>query len=518
MSETIVLLVEDESELRSVYEAYLEETAIVRTASTGAEALEKIDDDVDVVLLDRRLPDTTGASVLESFREEGYDMPVAMVTAVEPDVDIVDMAFDEYLTKPVNREELITTVQVLRTRSTFEEQSRRYFRLATKRASLESATDAGDSEEYVQILDQMRAIRDELRETIEGVSGEYEGPLASKDMDAEEATAVLSEVVDHTLPDVLRELVEDYQDLEEARPPFMWKWVHSLAPQNSLPCVDSEYRDRVTVDKTLVILFITLLDDALEKRGDRATFRALTRIPHTLDQDETPPAEMDPVSRSDGGKYGEAVDTDYVAFARRVWSTLLERIQEAPHYDRFEPLFRYDISQAMTGVEYSDLAITRPDLSTLADLERYESHNMVMFAYADIDLMHSSTDARGDLPALREAVWTAQKMARIGNWVSTWERELREGDFSSGPVVYALEHDIVDHEELLASTDDQTLKNELIERISENSVEEEFLRRWEREHHRLQIQNEAIKTMDLESFISGTEEVLRYHLASTGLK
>ena len=319
---------------------------------------------------------------------------------------------------------------------------------------------------------------------------------------AERDRALLLEIADHDLPPLLAEVVDEYQELPYARPPFMWKWVHKLAPRNTLPCVDSRYSDDVPLDKTLTILFVTLLDDILEKGGDSATFQAATRIPYE-DDITTFPAQ---------------VDEEYVRFTRRVWELLIDRIQRGPAFDTYAPLFHYDIGQAINAIEYTDLVNRRPELATMADLERYESHNMVMFGYADIDLMHSTTGIGNDHSTLRTAIWHAQLMARIGNWVSTWERELREGDISAGVVVYALENDVISQSDIRALRNGQLEADALIERIKAREVEAEFLTRWDEQYQKLWEINDELTTMDLTPFIKGMEEVLRYHLASTGLK
>jgi hypothetical protein len=329
--------------------------------------------------------------------------------------------------------------------------------------------------------------------------------------DDEDVRALLTDVYEHELPSVLADLIDEYQQFEDARPPFMWKWVHKLAPANTLPCVHSDYAEKVPTDKTITILFVTLLDDVLEKRRDRATFHAVSTIPF----------EWQSADR--------AADADYVAFAERVWETLVERLQRGPEYDTYAELFRYDLRQAINAIEYSDLVIRRPGLATMADMRRYESHNMAMFTYADVDLMHSrferdvesQFEREADLATLREAVWTAQQMARIGNWVSTWERELREGDYSNGVVVYALENGVVsltDLREIDTEAADEADLDRLVERIRERGVEDEFLKRWDEHHRRLRRFDAELPTMDLGPFVEGTEEVLRYHLASTGLK
>jgi flagellar biosynthesis regulator FlaF len=329
-------------------------------------------------------------------------------------------------------------------------------------------------------------------------------PPVGPSLTDEDSAALLSEIYDHDLPEELDALVSDYQQFENARPPFMWKWVHRLAPANVLPVVDAADVEPLAVDRTITILFVTLLDDVLEKRRDRETFTELAAIPN---QHRT----ADP-SR-------EGVDGDYVQFTRRVWRTLVSRLQRAPQYDRYADLFRYDVKQAINAVEYSDFAIRNPALATMDDLRRYESHNMVMFAYADVDFMHATVDVDDAYATIRSAIWIGQQMARIGNWVSTWEREVAEGDLCSGPVVYALESGLVDHSTVEAAAEgDADARERLVARIREEEVESLFLDRWERHHDRLQAIDDDLAAIDLGDFIDGTAEVLRYHLASEGLK
>lgn len=106
-----VLVVDDETDLADVYAAWLGDEFDVRTARGGAEAIELVDETVDVALVDRLMPEVSGNEVLEHIREEGYDCRVVMVTAVTPDSDIVEMPFDEYLVKPVEKDTLRNCVR-----------------------------------------------------------------------------------------------------------------------------------------------------------------------------------------------------------------------------------------------------------------------------------------------------------------------------------------------------------------------------------------------------------------------
>ena len=172
MTETAtVLVVEDERELADLFATWLASAYDVRTAYDVADALDRLDDDVDVVLLDRRLPEGTGDEVLESVREEGYDCRVAMVTAVDPDFDVLELGFDAYVVKPVEREELENLVERLLARSLYSDEVQEYFSLASRRATLETAKSqselAGD-ERYECACEEMS----ERRQTLDALVSE----------------------------------------------------------------------------------------------------------------------------------------------------------------------------------------------------------------------------------------------------------------------------------------------------------------------------------------------------------
>ena len=160
-----VLVVEDEPDLADLYAEWLKDEYDVRTAYGGEAALE-----VDIVLLDRRMPDLSGDEVLDVIRERGIECRVSMVTAVEPDFDIVEMGFDDYLVKPVSREALKETVSNLLLRGEYDEGMQELFSLASKKALLESergTAELEDHEEYQQLTDRIQELRSELNRKLD---------------------------------------------------------------------------------------------------------------------------------------------------------------------------------------------------------------------------------------------------------------------------------------------------------------------------------------------------------------
>lgn len=164
-----VLVVDDEPKAADVYALWLSGSYRVLTAESADEALDELDDDVDVVLLDRRMPGRSGDDVLRTIRKRGFDCRVAMVTAVDPDFDIVDMGFDTYLTKPVDKDELVETVERLLTLAERDRKSQELFTLARKRAVLEvekSDRELAVSEEYAALTERLGSVKDDLDRSV----------------------------------------------------------------------------------------------------------------------------------------------------------------------------------------------------------------------------------------------------------------------------------------------------------------------------------------------------------------
>jgi DNA-binding response OmpR family regulator len=159
-----VLVVDDERDIADLYSTWLEEEYTVRTAYGPEEALEEADEDLDVIFLDRQMPKMTGDEVLNRVRESGVRCRVVMVTAVDPDFDIVDMDFDDYLTKPVMLDELQDAVERMLSREDYDDSVRQFFALSSKKATLETNKDPVElqnSQEYERLEGEVERLREQ---------------------------------------------------------------------------------------------------------------------------------------------------------------------------------------------------------------------------------------------------------------------------------------------------------------------------------------------------------------------
>jgi DNA-binding response OmpR family regulator len=113
-----ILIVEDERAVaRGLEYGFKREGYAVLLAETGRQALERArSDDPHLILLDIRLPDTSGFDVCRQLRAEGRRMPILMLTARDEEVDKVlglELGADDYVVKPYSLRELLSRVRAL---------------------------------------------------------------------------------------------------------------------------------------------------------------------------------------------------------------------------------------------------------------------------------------------------------------------------------------------------------------------------------------------------------------------
>lgn len=165
LTDLSIVVVDDEQALADLITIWLKEAKRVQTAYNGEDALDLIDESVDIVFLDRQMPGLNGDDALQMLREQGWTGQVAMVTAVDPDFDILELDFDTYITKPVTKEDIHETVDHLEARIRYTDQLQEYFALSTKLALLEtrkSKTELENNDEYEQVELRVGALQSNL--------------------------------------------------------------------------------------------------------------------------------------------------------------------------------------------------------------------------------------------------------------------------------------------------------------------------------------------------------------------
>lgn len=123
-----ILIVDDEKANLLLMETLLQVTGyIIIKAEDGEEALNLISKDIDVILLDINMPKLDGYQVLERIRKnpETENIPVVMITGLneqEEKLKGIKLGADEFLTKPIDKNELLTRIDnLLKRKISFDE-------------------------------------------------------------------------------------------------------------------------------------------------------------------------------------------------------------------------------------------------------------------------------------------------------------------------------------------------------------------------------------------------------------
>jgi DNA-binding response OmpR family regulator len=113
-----ILIVEDQPEMASLMAERLTRSGYVAdnvgTLEDAIEALRQYD--YPIILLDRRLPDGDGVSILQSVRSTKPNTRVLLVTAlrsIDERINGLDAGADDYLTKPFDADELIARIRAI---------------------------------------------------------------------------------------------------------------------------------------------------------------------------------------------------------------------------------------------------------------------------------------------------------------------------------------------------------------------------------------------------------------------
>ncbi len=113
-----ILVAEDDNNTRMLLKAVLEtEKYDVVTAENGLDALEKLDEHhIDLVVLDVMMPQMDGYQFTETLREGNSTLPILMISAKQLPEDKKRgflVGTDDYMTKPIDEEEMLLRIRAL---------------------------------------------------------------------------------------------------------------------------------------------------------------------------------------------------------------------------------------------------------------------------------------------------------------------------------------------------------------------------------------------------------------------
>ena len=149
MPSATILVVDDEPLIRwSLAERLKSEGYDLLEAETGRSAIEQVQQGVDLVLLDYKLPDTDGVSVLRKIKEFDPDILVILLTAfasVDTAVEAMKLGAYHFANKPFNLDDVVATVERALETTRLRRELRQYRSNAARPYTLNSIVGSSDA-------------------------------------------------------------------------------------------------------------------------------------------------------------------------------------------------------------------------------------------------------------------------------------------------------------------------------------------------------------------------------------
>jgi len=113
----ILIIEDDPAILRGLETALTEEHYEIRSASDGEKGYKLAHtENIDLIVLDLMLPTKNGMDVCRDLRNDGFNMPILMLTSKKEEVDKIlglELGADDYVTKPFSVRELLARIKAL---------------------------------------------------------------------------------------------------------------------------------------------------------------------------------------------------------------------------------------------------------------------------------------------------------------------------------------------------------------------------------------------------------------------
>jgi len=170
-----ILVVDDEPAQREMISGFLKKQAFdVVVAENGAKALELFrQDSIDLILTDQKMPHLSGLDLLQAVRAINPETPVILMTAfgsIEAAVSAIQRGATDYLTKPLNLDELLYRIRQVSDRYRIIAENRELREALGERHRIEGII--GESGQMLEVLSLVRRVApSEATVLIRGESG-----------------------------------------------------------------------------------------------------------------------------------------------------------------------------------------------------------------------------------------------------------------------------------------------------------------------------------------------------------
>lgn len=297
------------------------------------------------------------------------------------------------------------------------------------------------------------------------------------------------------LPTELRVWVREYEKVGK-RNPIVWLLTYKIIKMTDFSGVLKKHQRSLQNNKFLMMMFVVLLDDVIDKTQNKKLINEVLLITSFNKKNNI---KFDSFSKK---------ENEYFKFLVKVWNSIFQSIKKYPLYNEFKDLFRFDMLQIINSMRFASLVNKNYYMINEIEYWAYFPCSMQVMVYRTLDLLCSQKFNDKEIRVARRIAWESQNMMRIANWVSTWEREIKEQDFTSGIFAYLIDFELITVNDLKNNN-----VNKIINKVKNNEVEDYFLKKWEEHYNKIDELSSESKFFDTKKFLSQLEKIIIFHLS-----
>ncbi len=278
--------------------------------------------------------------------------------------------------------------------------------------------------------------------------------------------------------------LEDFNKLGH-RDSKLFNWLLWAFENLGLSTIEKNYLTSLALVKTRFSIFEVLIDDIIDDKKNRNLdlFEELLNIPFD--------------SERINYKKLTKIEIDYLEYAKTIWNEIAEEIKTYPNYEKYKEALRFDIYQMLNSMRYSRFVNIDSDAVNLLENKVYVPHGMIVLIQLDFDLMCSKTFDNREFGQLREVGYLSQILAKVGNTIATYPRELLEEDMSSEAIIRFLKD--------YGPGFKFKLNKYLNKKSRYPKFELDLIKDWEEQYKIVKELSTKIKSVDMQQFIRERE-------------
>lgn len=272
------------------------------------------------------------------------------------------------------------------------------------------------------------------------------------------------------LSDLLNQVHQYFEELKpnsyNHRTLYFWQWI-KYAFELTTHCITEE-RDEIIHLKMKTAIFFYALDDICDELKDEKLLKSI----------------ISEVENKTG---------NYSNLLLKLWDDLQIAYQNTPNYNKVKSelnIAYQAIFNSFFWIQKSgNILTTKIDLDVY--LEKVSPTNCVYLA-AIIELLFDSDLT--NVKIVKEVALETQKMAQIGNWISTWQREVKQGDYSSGILIYLINNKYIEQIDL-------NKNDNVIDLVKKFDGEKYLMKQWNMLYDQIFLKNlQELEGAHLKSF------------------